>query len=458
MNKAKRLNFTMDNFPFKDLCIAQRNELSLSTFDTIHQTTKVRTANGQSEEYSITFPEGMKSDAISYYIDAAQRNLMNPTLYLHPTVYPLWTTLDSEGNNTRDEDGMKVEEFFKQWTLAFYREWIKLSEDDRQWIAGDRQGLASATDLLEPMVQHPKFPKTHPKSGKRDTEKPPTLAMAIWSGDVTKRKQENDKKKKFAYLKKNADENEVKPSTDFMIPDTNEIIYCDIRDVSRQNIKRVGKEKASERIHDYGKIKHMTYNKDGHPNASDTNCELLNDLTILGPSLLWTPSKNQPGVAKLKVSKLTNTYWKPMSHSAGMSADQLNTIEEKAAKKKALFGLADEDSEDDSSDGDEKTEQPVFTSEFEKRNWEEQQECRKQLKVLGERRAQLNKQKAEPTLNELKRKAIKKELSIIDTRYKKKLSEQMELEEMRNPVNSGDASMDGSEEEGCRDDDSAASH
>lgn len=462
MSKQKRVNYEIANFPFDDLGIQSRTGMKLSSFGTLHQTTHIRNANGQPEEYSISLPAGMKSEAISYYIDAAQRNLMNPSLYLHPIVFPLWATLDSEGNHTRDEDGIAVVAFFEKWLLAFYREWLKLSEEDRQWIAGERQGLASAADLLEQVVQHPKNPKTHIHPNKRDTSKSPTISASIWSQDVTKRKQTDDKKKKFANLKKTDGKATEEKSTDLIIPDTNEIIYCDIRLYTKENIKLVGREKASERIHEYEKMKHVTYNKDGHPNASETNCELMNDLTILGPSMLWTPEKNLRGVTKLVICKDIITHYKPRSYGAGMSSDQLDTLEQKAAQKRALLGIVDSDSEDDATTGDAETKPVVFASKFEETNWEEQRECRKQLKVLGDRRTLLKKQVAEPSINDQKRKALKKELAIIDGRYKKKLNEQMELEEeleeMRNPVNSQDASMeceeDGDEEAGEREDDS----
>lgn len=475
---SKRVNFNIYNFPFDNLRINGKNGLSRSDFNTIHQATKIETSPGVLEEYSITLPE-MQSDAISYYIDASLRNIMNPTLYIHPIIHPKWSTLNDNGEHTRDEEGDKIDEFFRKWEEAFRREWSKLSKDDRIWFAGIKMGVAPTETVLEQAIQHPKFPKTHQKVGQRDEDKPASLSMALWSQDIKKRKKENDSKKKFSYLKKapktdaNSSPgkntiNSVAPNENaddvLMIPDTDEIVYCAVRDVTKANKRKIGTEKAGEKIKTYEPMKKFIYNANDHPNASNTNCQLLVIPTILGPSVLWSPDKNQEGNIKLKVCDLNITFYKPISHNKAIPVDEINNMAKGTEEKMSRFGLTADDSEDEAGEDTKEEEQPLFSSEFEKTNWEEQRECKRQLKILSERRASLHKQRDQTGLTDQKKAAIKKELALIDTKYRKKIAEQLDLEkeldEMQNP-NGDDLSAGGEGDEnddGEREDDSGHSH
>lgn len=452
---AKRTTYNVDNFPFDLLRVggAGKKDAERSEFNTTTQKTKIEVSSGHLEDYCIEFEE-LSSTAISYYIDPKGNNMMNPSFYLHPILHPAWSSLNEKGevSHKTSPTGVRIEEFWDKFTAAFNRECLKIPEDDRFWMIGDGELALNPTEksvFLEPIAKHPEYPKTHPKVGRRDLDKPKTLDMALWSMDVTKRSVDTDKKRKYSNIKSSYSGPsftaakpaaiEEKRNDDLLVPDTNAIIFTCIYDLTSVNKKKVGLIKSGEQVKDYGVIKKFIYNANAHPNASDKNSDLMVKTTILGPSINWDIN-GKPGSAKLKVKEIKITYHKPRDLNRAITIDEIVTQAEETRRKRIEFGLADSsDDDDDNENGNHKNQveekEPLFKTDFEKVNYYESRDCEKALKVLNDRYEALEAQIQDKNLAPLKMRAVEKEMSIILERHKKKQQElldlQNELEEMQ---------------------------
>lgn len=479
---SKRTCYKIKDFPFDKLRVGGANKkgATLSEFNTVHQSTFIETTPGNLEEYAIEWP-AMKSGAISYYIDPKQANIMNPSLYIHPILHPKWADLNEHGevSHTTNEKGLQVEEFIAKYTAAINRECLKIPENDRIWMMGDCP-LAETPDeksvFIEPIANHPKYMATHPKAGRRDVDKPKTIDMALWTQDKTKRK-EGDKKKKFSKMNNNASyggasftasksartEANDAPVTDpvaeddgdFMIPGTNTIIYTavyDLTDEKKANTKnKQGEARFGEQAKQYGEIKKYIYNPNGHPNASDKNSDIMSSFKTLGPSINWARN-GKAGTCKWKVNELRVILFKERSRERILSGAELAELTDEARSAKADCGFDDDDNEV-VTEHDPK--EPVFASEFERANYEEQVACRRQLKMLDEQYASLNDQKNDSSLSVQLIKSIEKKMQLIEEKRKKKLQEQRDLEdELAELKADEDNGMD--DDEGEREDDSGA--
>lgn len=447
-----RTTYTIDKFPFHLLRVGGAGKVNAkrSDFGTCHQMTKIESSPGNLEEYAIELPE-MSSAAISYYIDAHGKNLMCPSLYLHPVLHPQWATLDEKGSvsHKTSETGLLIEEFWNKYIAAINRECLKIPEDDRIWMMGEgpiSEACNEKTVFVEPVAQHPKFPEGHPRAGRRDIDKPKTIDMAMWTQDKTKRGPEVDKKRKFSNVASSLNKNKnntVKKEDDdeFIIPDTNALIFTSFYDLTPANKRKVGAAKAGEKIRDYENgLKKFIYNGSGHPNASDKNSDIMARITILGPSLNWEIN-GKPGSIKAKANEVSFTYHKFRDLNRSIPVAAINTFAEETRRKRLEFGLPEE-SDDEEGEGESKKEvnqeeekHPQFRSEFEKVNYEEQRDCQRQLKVLASRHEALLDQRTDDSLSSMKLRAVEKEITLVEERQKKKSQEladlQQELDEMQ---------------------------
>lgn len=462
---SKRTYFPIKTFPHEKLRVGgtNKNGATLSDFNTVAQTTKMESSPGNLEEYGIEWPE-MKAESITYYIDPLGKNLMDPSLYIHPILHPRWSDVDdkSEVTHTISKTGTEVEEFANHFVKSLNRECLKIPENDRIWMMGDSP-LAETpdekTNFIEPIFNHPKYGANHPKAGRRDLDRSKTIDMAIWSKDKTKKK-DGDKKKKYSNFKSSRTENNASPSKteeshqrddELMIPDTNTqlfIAFYDLTDQNKNRKRKAGEPRFGEHAVTYEEFRRFIYNANAHPNASNTKCDMMVRMKTLGPSINWKRN-GTPGIAKFKVSEIRVTAFKVKSHSRALTPSELATQAEETRLRKAEFGMEDEEEITIES------KVPLFATESERFNYEEQRACKRVLKELDERRESLNEQRMDDSLSPLKIKAIEKEISLIETKRKKKLQEQAdlesELEAMKEEEGGGD--MDDDE----REDDSGTS-
>ncbi len=470
---ATRTTYTIANFPFDKLRVggAGKKDVHRSDFGTAHQKIKIETSPGNLEDFLIELPE-IKSNAISYYIDPKGNNLNNPSFYLHPILHPLWATPNEKGeiSHKTTADGIATEEFFEKFAAAFNRECLKIPEDDRIWMMGEGSLAEKAdenTEFLAPIALHPKFPDNHPRVGRRDLDKSKTLDLALWTQDTTKR-TEVDKKKKYSNVKSskyngpsftaqnsvaNATTPEEKKNDDFLVPDTNTIIFTGIYDLTSANKKKVGAAKAGEQIKDYDRVKKFIYNAQGHPNANDVNCDMTIIPTLLAPMVTWDIN-GKPGALKLKASKIKINYYKQKDFNRAIPTNELAAIAASSKRKRAELGLSEESSEDDQNkeEKEEDEKEPNFNSDFERNNYLEQKECEKKLRALDEKYDSLIEQKNDPNTTTLKLKAVDKELSFLQQRQQKVLLEQTDLQNELEEWLKKDMDVEGEEEDDEEDD------
>lgn len=462
----QRVTYTPKNFPFDLLRVggAGKKNAKRSEFGTAHQETFIETSPGNLQEYIIQFEE-LLSNAMSYWLNPNGKAMKDPSVYLHLTVHPKWSTLNEAGeiSHTTSPTGVEIEEFWAKFTVAFNRECHKIPEDDRVWLMGDgpmAETPDEKTTFLAPVLNHPKFGEGHPKVGRRDLDKPKTMSMALWVQNITKR-GEVDKKKKYSNLKSSSSVNatEVK-NDDLMIPDTDIVIFTGIYDLTTANKRKIGVAKAGDQIKDYEQIKKFIYNANGHPNASPNNSDMIVKTSVLGPSVNWDIN-GKPGELKMKAKEIKVTSHKEKKFNRAIPVSEITAMEAETKRKRAEFGLSDESDDEDGTQKQDQEEvkekEPLFKSEFERVNYGEQRDCEKQLKVLEDRYDVLDKQRNDPNTTELKQRAIEKEITIISQKVEKKRQDladlQNELEEMQveedNDEEDGGEYDDDDDDSGC---------
>lgn len=424
---SRRITYRIEQgepeFPFDKLRLDEKKDVNFSKFKTAHQGMKIETSPGVREDFYLSFP-AMKSHSITYYIDANNNNILKPSLYAHFELHPEWNV----DNHKVSPTGRFVEEFWEKLRAAVNRECLKMSEDDRITMMGECKMSTAPdadTEFTVPVANHPEYPPKHPKAGRRDPNRTKVIDMAIWTGDLTKPKAD-DKKKKFSNVKSSvvpdARATKAQEEQELVIPDTNTILYANIYLLTDEHRKRVGAAKAAEPVKDYSLVRPIIFNAGGHPNANNINADLASEYTILSPSITWGMDKN-PGNIKNKIRELRVYRVKERSFNRALTANEIASAKEKVKKNMAELGMSDDDDENGEQDRDADEKEPNFENEFERVNYEAQRDCQRQLRVFDERYATLEQQQANPSLSEMKKRAITKEMSIIEQGRKRKHEE-----------------------------------
>ncbi len=384
-NKRIVFEANEDTFPFDKLRVGRRNEKESSTseFGTVHQKTFLETAPNIYEEYEIQFGN-LQSASISYYL-AKKKGIpttpRNPSLYVHPVLYPKWSEKDpttGEVRKTKTPSGIKLESFFTKFVAALVRELEKMSEADRMYIMGEERALVqNSAEFMQPIAQFGKYDDNHKTKAKQTNyDKSPSFSTTCWSQDETKRANNNNSN---ASKNNNKGGNDEKKKNDraMRIPDTDAIVFTTFyitppeelldatgKKKSKRQLK-LEKEEKKKPVTDYQKLKPFVYSADGHPNASGVNRTLVASQRVLSPSILWDPSKNTKGRVKFKTTEFKIMGWQESSYSKELTDD---TMESDAAKSKAdmeEFGFVQQqvvkkrkhesdESDDEEEEGEEK--------------------------------------------------------------------------------------------------------
>src|SRR5277367_5788991 len=247
MSNSKRMQYTIDNFPFELLRVGNKEKNSKkSDFGSIHQFSKIETSKNNLEDYEIVLPL-LSSNLISYYIDPHGNNVMNPSFYVHLVLHPNWSEIDPKTNFLSKKEsgsGRRLEIFWDKYIAAWNRECLKLDDNDRCWMMGIQyENVNDKTVFISSICKHPKYPKKHINEGRLNYDKSKTLSIALWTQDVTKRDPNADKKKKYNNFNpsksfyplqqntQNSSSNDISTSMlaptndDFGVPGTNSVIY-----------------------------------------------------------------------------------------------------------------------------------------------------------------------------------------------------------------------------------------
>jgi hypothetical protein len=380
-NKRPVFEANEDTFPFHQLRVGRRNdkECTTSEFGTVHQKTFLETSPNIYSEYEIQFPSA-QSMSISYYVDAKGNNAKNPSLYLHPILYPKWSEKDAltgEVKKTKNPSGIKLESFCIKFVAAIVRELEKMSEDDRTWLMGDERAvMPNAADFMMAIAQFGKYDDKHKTKAKQPNyEKSPGFAVTVWSGDETKRNSGKDTKSGKDAKSGGAGERK-KNDRALRIPNTNTIVFTTFyiagpeepidangKKKSKKQLKQEREEKKKP-VSDYEKLKPFVYKPDGHANASDVNRTLIAATRTLCPSILWDPSKNLKGKLQFKAAEIKITGWQESSYNKELTDEALESTAAESKSVMEEFGFvhqvpkkrrrqSEESDDDDEEDDDE---------------------------------------------------------------------------------------------------------
>lgn len=372
-NKRAVFEANEDTFPFHQLRVGRRNdkECTTSEFGTVHQKTFLETSPNIYSEYEIQFPT-TQSMSISYYVDAKGNNAKNPSLYLHPILYPKWSEKDAlsgDVKKTKNPSGIKLEAFCIKFVAAIVRELEKMSESDRIYIMGDERAvMPNAADFMMAIAQFGKYDDKHKTKAKQPNyEKSPGFAVTVWSGDETKRANNGKDAKGGGERKKN--------DKALRIPNTNTIVYTTFyiagpdepidangKKKSKKQLKQE-KEEKKKPVSEYEKLKPFVYKPDGHANASDVNRTLMSSTRTLCPSILWDPSKNLKGKLQFKAAEIKITGWQESSYNKELTDEALETAAAESKSAMEEFGFvhqvpkkrrrqSEESDDEDEDDGD----------------------------------------------------------------------------------------------------------
>lgn len=351
---SKRQSLRYDNFPFEKLRIGSRTKgCASSAYGDVHLSTFIEN-NNNLEDYEIIFPE-MKSPSIAYYIDKDGNNLMNPSFYLHPIVHARWGEKDKDGNDIRTQSGKALDEFNIKFVNALNTQLSKLSPSDKAFIMGSKFVDATKhSEFIEPISKFSKYPDSHPTMARLENkEKSPSMAMSLWAQDITKRTEKADNKstnkKKYANLGKT---NDLKPNVanndqNFMVPNTNTIIYTKIYNVIKPKNGNISDEQRKNKIIDYNLVKKFIHNTQGHPNASESMADLIIQPTVLGPSIRFLPAKSNEGNIQFRINDLKIGGYNSRTRSTGLTDDVVQVIDKNMELAKAELGFEDCDDEED---------------------------------------------------------------------------------------------------------------
>lgn len=343
----KKLQFTIDNFPFDDLRLVEK--CRTSDYTTVLQNTVIE-KDGRQCEYEISFP-AMQSSSITYYVDPGKASnkdaWKDPKFYVYFTLHPHWSDPDEKGEVTKEESatGKNIEEFFRKFKIALISAAKRLKEDILPGIMGPERCLDLDKAFADP-IPHEKFPKGHPKQRQPDLSKSRQLQAALWTQDLTKKKEDNNSKKR-------------KQSNDqLLVPETTHIIYTSIFDAVPVKVNKKGQKSKhakevikKEKITKYADMKKFVYasNADAAVNSSSNRSTLISETRMKSPTINWDPVKGTPGEVKWKLAEMKIIYCNSKTTSRELDENAITHLKESRQKAMAEFRLPQEDESSSSS-------------------------------------------------------------------------------------------------------------
>jgi hypothetical protein len=328
----KKQVFTIDTFPLDKLRLATfAKGCSSSDFGTVHQQMFLELQPGVLEEFILKIPP-MQSNGFSYYIDAKGNNILDPKFYSHPQLNPHWSTKDANGTVTKKKSptGEKVEAFLDRLKARIIELLKEFDQKELGRIVGTKLAKNIDDSTVEDIAQHPKFDKDHKyRPNEEDEDRSKTIALSLWTQDKTKKKSDDKNNKRGT-------DGEKKGSDVMAVPDTNTLVYTKFY---------IHPKKAV--VTDYGLIKKFVYSPKNYANASNTQCSMISEMSLLSPSILWKPKDNVAGKIQFKISEMIIMSWNMRTYSRDLDDSKINQIEEDRKKAMAEFGFVQEEEEEE---------------------------------------------------------------------------------------------------------------
>jgi hypothetical protein len=235
---------------------------------------------------------------------------------------------------------------------------------------GDDRAEGPVEKYIDPIAQHSKFEKTHKtKPNQFNYDKSPGFAVTVWTQDETKRNNASGKSSK------NSDKT-------MKIPNTNSLVYTsfylapveDAESAATANGKKKARKQLKEAkaqkkkaLTDYQQVKPFVYRPEGHENASSVNRNVVAQIRVLGPSILWKPAESPAGKVQFKAAEMIFGAWQDLSHTRELSDERLDNHANATKAAMEEFGFTHQVSkkrdrdepestdESDDSDNDDKT-------------------------------------------------------------------------------------------------------